>query len=719
MKITYQEALNLLGLRPGYTEEQLKKAYRAAASATHPDKHPERDTTEEFKQINNANELLKQYLKDPVKAREAERAEQKRREAERAAEERKKQAQRDAEEKARREAEAKEQRRREEEEKKREAYKKSCEVIYSAFYQCKFFRELNISLQDFYIDRQGLFTFYENLYNVAKDIYSNAEKYIRRYENRHSNKTIGIRDIRYGNVGNKIKTNGARRVQRRDYASRMYEEFGDFTSALTTTYKAFFNYRDYAYVLDELDYTDLKNYILLDDEGRERKKDEAEEILVSEDLFYAKGFMNSLDKEEFKDIHNRRFRDNILLINDIRSFTNENVDFLIGLLPKVGSPEYGAARSLINTFKKNRSYINTDNIHNFRAYLYSLMYQARVIYSYIPREIYNINGDFNKLAQMAPSEAVIEQLYLIITRTPEFTKVFADYEKIYNTDIYRNLTLTEGLKKFIARRDALNDVHSYYGPLDLMDLALLSDSDYDTVVKTAVYNKNKFAGWIKADPKYKEYMTIYRKYPELFKGLEFERAFDNIKAKCNFIEDLHLAGKTIDLFKLPEQELMQRAARKKASNKIKFIMEHNQRYHPRKVSSLNLFGFDDDSFEIERELSELTEVELDALYAETFIAFANAKHPEFRVEPLTMELYKKLVDEDKDAILADIYRDQNLRELAKRILELRLGTNKPIYTYEDLLKFDDNQIMNLELELWNERMIRNRQEPGQGTGGRK
>ena len=57
--MTRQEMLNLLGLRPDYTEQELKKAYRKSAKDNHPDLHPGDKASEEiFKEINNAYEEL-------------------------------------------------------------------------------------------------------------------------------------------------------------------------------------------------------------------------------------------------------------------------------------------------------------------------------------------------------------------------------------------------------------------------------------------------------------------------------------------------------------------------------------------------------------------------------------------------------------------------------------------------------------------------------------
>ncbi len=58
--MTRQEMINLLGLKPNFTEQELKKAYRKAARDNHPDLHPGDKVKEQrFKDINNAYEELK------------------------------------------------------------------------------------------------------------------------------------------------------------------------------------------------------------------------------------------------------------------------------------------------------------------------------------------------------------------------------------------------------------------------------------------------------------------------------------------------------------------------------------------------------------------------------------------------------------------------------------------------------------------------------------
>ncbi len=58
----YYDALNLLGLNEDYTEEELKKAYRKLATKYHPDYNHSPNALEKMKQINNANNILKQAL---------------------------------------------------------------------------------------------------------------------------------------------------------------------------------------------------------------------------------------------------------------------------------------------------------------------------------------------------------------------------------------------------------------------------------------------------------------------------------------------------------------------------------------------------------------------------------------------------------------------------------------------------------------------------------
>ena len=58
----YYAALNLLGLKEDYNEDDLKKAYHQLAIKYHPDYNHTPDALEKMKQINNANNVLKYAL---------------------------------------------------------------------------------------------------------------------------------------------------------------------------------------------------------------------------------------------------------------------------------------------------------------------------------------------------------------------------------------------------------------------------------------------------------------------------------------------------------------------------------------------------------------------------------------------------------------------------------------------------------------------------------
>lgn len=58
MIISYQQSLAALGLRAGYTSEDLNRAYRKAAHRHHPDKGGD---AEKFKEVAAAYNFLKKY----------------------------------------------------------------------------------------------------------------------------------------------------------------------------------------------------------------------------------------------------------------------------------------------------------------------------------------------------------------------------------------------------------------------------------------------------------------------------------------------------------------------------------------------------------------------------------------------------------------------------------------------------------------------------------
>lgn len=58
-KMTLEEARKILGLKNGFTEKDLKVAYRKAARKCHPDIG---GNNEDFQKVNEANEVLKNNL---------------------------------------------------------------------------------------------------------------------------------------------------------------------------------------------------------------------------------------------------------------------------------------------------------------------------------------------------------------------------------------------------------------------------------------------------------------------------------------------------------------------------------------------------------------------------------------------------------------------------------------------------------------------------------
>jgi curved DNA-binding protein CbpA len=58
--MTYEKALNILGLSSGFSDEELKKAYRKLAMKYHPDRNPgNKDSEDKFKEVGAAYEFLK------------------------------------------------------------------------------------------------------------------------------------------------------------------------------------------------------------------------------------------------------------------------------------------------------------------------------------------------------------------------------------------------------------------------------------------------------------------------------------------------------------------------------------------------------------------------------------------------------------------------------------------------------------------------------------
>ena len=54
----FKDYYSILGIPENVTPEQIKAAYRTQALKWHPDKNPDRDTTEQMKDINEAYSIL-------------------------------------------------------------------------------------------------------------------------------------------------------------------------------------------------------------------------------------------------------------------------------------------------------------------------------------------------------------------------------------------------------------------------------------------------------------------------------------------------------------------------------------------------------------------------------------------------------------------------------------------------------------------------------------
>lgn len=65
--MNYNEALKILNLYDGFTEEDLKKAYRTLAKKYHPDINSNNENLGMMKKINEAHDILEQHLKQHIK----------------------------------------------------------------------------------------------------------------------------------------------------------------------------------------------------------------------------------------------------------------------------------------------------------------------------------------------------------------------------------------------------------------------------------------------------------------------------------------------------------------------------------------------------------------------------------------------------------------------------------------------------------------------------
>lgn len=61
-----KDPYEILGLQPGASESEIKKAWQKASLEHHPDKNPHPDSTPRIQEINNAYEILS----DPEKRKE-------------------------------------------------------------------------------------------------------------------------------------------------------------------------------------------------------------------------------------------------------------------------------------------------------------------------------------------------------------------------------------------------------------------------------------------------------------------------------------------------------------------------------------------------------------------------------------------------------------------------------------------------------------------------
>lgn len=687
--ITFDEALRIMNLHPGYTEAELKKSYRALAMKWHPDMHDGSiESTRMFQKINNANDLLLNYLKHPDKFYE-----------EQAAAERERQAEEDR--RAAAEDARKAQERAEEERKKRDAENKIKRLnkIYDALSECYFFDKLNFSREDFISNKNHYLDFYESIFNVAYYVYKHKDEIIADYDNNHLGDNINMRDVVNGETGKRLKSKIYNSILRKSYSNRMRDEFYDLTTSIETVYDLFGDYIDYAYILDELAFDDLKAYVILDDDEREKKKHQAEVKLRKNFLHYTKGFLDDDDYDELKNIHSTKNRDLVLKLNACEKFVKDNITFkkygayINPMAPKEVEEIY---------FAFLRKYYRREDqtpLH-FNEFLTSLMLALNGIYDVIHEEAFNVGSDFNKISKSAKIYDEVLELFDLCHNYPYIERCYTILKN--NPDKFKNLGLLESLKKLIDRRKLLSFINSYGPSYFFDDIALISDEEFENLLKKSNENKTKFIEMSRLDSKYPSYYDIYIKFKMTgFKTVPFDKAMDLIKSRCEFIETLGLDVRPIEVFDLSDSELKKMAHDKERRDNILFIIEHNPKYQ------INHSNYEDETAylfarqEIIDRLQRFDDRRIAGIYKDTCINFLNVFHHDYRQFNVTSEDYDAMPKDVRDTFIKEAERDSYILSLVNKINGYRIINQVPLLSYDDVESFSDLDIFDLESELSN------------------
>lgn len=672
MNIT--KALNLFGLTLPFTEEDLKTKYRILAKQYHSDLTHGSD--EMMKDINSAHEILKKYLKNPAEfeieaRRYAWKEEQRQKAAERNAEERRRQAEaqrREAEERQRRAEERRQQeelRRKAEEEKKRqeEAYlKEQLEKRIAVYREINLFKCFSTS-EDSYRNDPSVKKELDTLYRFIKECMTQKDSYIKNYKKSHPNDSKKINA----------------------YKRNIKEQFKDLESATEYVASMYVDYFAYGFVFGRTDLNDLKAYVFKDDHERRIFKINAFHKL-QEYTSIQKMFLSPLDEIAMGEIESsQQFSKEISLQQDIEHYVHTNYDFNEGIVLKPFSlPE---ARTILDNFK----HFNYDNHTelNLRLFISNIANIAIKMNEMFPYDLeFRHPSSWATISKLSYKYDKLVNLYRQ-TKNANWEEISKCYLHIKNDPGFIGISIFGIINSILERQKNLELINNYYQNIDLITLVKLPTENYKTLVKKAQDNKQRLEELTKRNPEYKIYLMIYQSYKDEFTE-GFDIALEQIKARVSYIKTFGLSDHFVELYHTPDEDLKKAYQKEVRKSKTAFILKYhprfskannttNVRYNPEKDPGLILLSMDDTEFE--------------NIYKQTFIAFVNEYHPEFKLTP---QEYDQMTPSSKREYLEGCYFNIKLLELTKRAQKLSYLLKDIPTTYEEIRNLDGKQLEELK-----------------------
>lgn len=692
MQLTFEEALKELGLKPGYTAVELKKAFHKKSKNAHPDLNPnDPNAAEKMKRINCANETLSRYLENPSLIEQ----EQKK-------------------EKAKKEKEQRERaKQRAEKEKRERARREQIDKLYNIF--SKVDPQIP-NRQDF----EKNFSVWQALYKMALDIYKNKEKIISDYNKNHHERKENIIDI----VSNSRthQRNKDKKNQKDTYAQKINTEFATLEKSLSTIITRYDEYYRYQTVLNNgiVSSKSFTSYVLGDEEVQTKEKTKAyTRFQKLSNLYFETTIPKIEDINLAEEIKNRT--EDINLINRIEAYVEKTYAYSTYYYT-VLYIQATSNKNIAETIKKEvENIIFKGNEHktsitkeHIIAFMYYRLKTINFIYSKIPLEQFNISKTpvEESIYKFLNSKDIVTK-YLKLAKYPNITECYSIYIKNKNNprlpEELKSKKASELLEIIIKREQKIPVINGFGQDYTLEELLFLTEKEFNKLVSDSEKRKKEYEQMLKLDETYSTYHDIYQKYKNQFSSLSFNQALEKIKARCDYIRSLHITGELIDLYSKNDDELKKLKATQVKRNKIKFILENNPQFTNAKENKVGL-GF---------ELSILKEEEFNKLYKETYLRYINDNNPKFKEHNMSSYYYDTLSEEERDSILSTTRDDILLRNMYIIINKYRELNRRSPVTIEEIKENELDYFIEYTSYLHQEHEKREAQTPKDKKGTKK